>query len=117
MTKEAKKYLDIKEEFVTERGQNQAAYEILEGLSNTELNMDEVKECEYMEARFGRIPRRNKDKLDYYRGQSIMFLDLGEDAKSVYCLYMTTKAAILKVDNIFQSVGFEEIEIPDFVHW
>ena len=116
VTKEAKKYLDIKEEFVTERGQNQAAYEILEGLSNTELNMDEVKECEYMEARFGRIPRRNKDKLDYYRGQSIMFLDLGEDAKSVYCLYMTTKAAILKVDNIFQSVGFEEIEIPDFVH-
>lgn len=45
-----------------------------------------------------------------------MFLELGEDAKSVYCLYMTTKAAILKVDNIFQSVGFEEIEIPDFVH-
>ena len=110
VTKEAKQYLDIKEEFVTERGQNQAAYEILEGLSNTELNMDEVKECEYMEARFGRIPRRNKDKLDYYRGQSIMFLELGEDAKSVYCLYMTTKAAILKVDNIFQSVGFEEIE-------
>ena len=69
-----------------------------------------------MEARFGRIPRRNKDKLDYYRGQSIMFLELGEDAKSVYCLYMTTKAAILKVDNIFQSVGFEEIEIPDFIH-
>ena len=68
-----------------------------------------------MEARFGRIPRRNKDKLDYYRGQSIMFLELGEDAKSVYCLYMTTKAAILKVDNIFQSVGFEEIEIPDYV--
>lgn len=114
--KEVKKYLDIKNEFLTERGQNQDAYEILNGLSNTELNMDEVKDCEYMQARFGRIPRRNKDKLEYYKGQSIMFLDLGEDAKSVYCLYMTTKSAILKVDNIFQSVGFEQIEVPDFVH-
>ena len=56
---------------MTERGQNQAAYEILEGLSNTELNMDEVKECEYMEARFGRIPRRNKDKLDYYKDSQL----------------------------------------------
>lgn len=113
---EVKKYVDIKNEFLTERGQNQDAYEILNGLSNTEINMDDVKDCEYMTARFGRIPRRNKDKLDYYKGQSIMFLNLGEDAKSVYCLYMTTKAAILKVDNIFQSVGFEEIEVPDFVH-
>lgn len=116
LEEDVKKITDIKDQLVLERDENKAAYELLNGLSATNIDLDELKECQYITARIGRIKRRNQDKLDYYHGQPFIYLKLGEDAKHIYCVYVTTNAAILQIDNIFQSMGFEEVEVPDFVH-
>ena len=36
--------------------------------------------------------------------------------KETYCMYMTTETKAPEIDNIFSSLYFERIHIPEFVH-
>lgn len=105
-----------KEELVKEKEEDESAYYLLRGISDTDLNFEELMNCKYLTARVGRIRKRNEDKLDYYKSEMVMFLKLGETKKHLYCLYVTPKQSHLIVDNVFSSIGFREVKIPDFVH-
>lgn len=113
---EISKIAHSKEELEKEKEEDEAAYHLLNGMSHTDLNFDELMHCKYLTARVGRIKKRNEDKLDYYKSEMVMFLKLGETRKHLYCLYVTPKQSHLMVDNVFSSMGFKEVKIPDFVH-
>jgi vacuolar-type H+-ATPase subunit I/STV1 len=105
-----------KDELVKEKEEDEHAYHLLDGMSHTNLNFDELMNCKYLTTRIGRIRKRNEDKLDYYKSEMCMFLKLGESRKHIYCMYVATNGHHLMVDNVFSSMGFKEIEIPTFVH-
>ncbi len=105
-----------KEELVKEMEEDEDAYALLNGMSQTSLNLEELMSTTYLTTRIGRIRKRNEDKLDYYKSEMAMFLKLGESKKHIYCLYITPNEHHLMVDNVFSSMGFKDVAIPEFVH-
>ena len=63
-----------KEELVKEMEEDEDAYALLNGMSQTSLNLEELMSTTYLTTRIGRIRKRNEDKLDYYKSEMAMFL-------------------------------------------
>lgn len=89
---------------------------IIEADSNVDLNFDQLFSCKYLKTRFGRLPASNLDKLQYYGAQQFLLRTFFTGEKNCYCMYITTNELAPKIDNIFSSLYFERIRIPEFVH-
>lgn len=113
---EVKKIKDVQNQLIEEKNENEKTLEILNCLSLSEVDLDQLMECHYIKTKFGRFPKENFDRIAYYEGKPFIFNKLGEDRNYVWCCYIVTKDLQLNVDNIFKSIGFEEIGIPSFVH-
>lgn len=113
---EIKKIKDVQDQLIEEKNENEMTLEILNRLSLSEVDLDQLLGSQYMKARFGRFKRQNLDKIKYYEGRPFIFNKLGEDRQYVWCCYIVTNNLLLEVDNIFKALGFEEVEIPYFVH-
>lgn len=85
-------------------------------ISTLDVSLDDVFSCEYIVARVGKLPIDSVDKLQYYTSKPFIFKSFKEDAKVSWCMIFTTNAFEREVDNIFSSLLFERIYIPDFVH-
>ena len=113
---EIKKIKDIENQLIVEKEENEVTLQMLHHLSLSKVDLDQIKNCQYVVARFGRFQKQHLAKLNYYEGRPFIFNKLGEDHQYVWCCYIVTKSLLLEVDNIFQALGFREIEIPSFVH-
>lgn len=113
---EIKKIKDVQDQLIAEKEENEKTLEILKRLTLSEVDLDQLLGCQYVKARFGRFKRQNLEKIKYYEGRPFIFNKLGEDHHYVWCCYIVTNSLLLEVDNIFKALGFEEIELPSFVH-
>ncbi|MEG0367210.1 MAG: hypothetical protein RR585_10265 [Coprobacillus sp.] len=116
LEEEIKKIKDVQDQLILERDENKTTLEMVNKLSLTDVDLDQMHACQYITARFGRFKRANLDKIKYYDGRPFIFNKLGEDHHYVWCCYIVSNNLLLEVDNIFQALGFEEIKIPSFVH-
>lgn len=116
LEEEIKQITDIQNQLIEEKSENELTLDMLERLTLSEVDLDQLLECQYIHARFGRFPRQNLDKIQYYEGRPFIFNKLGEDRQYVWCCYIVSNGLQLEVDNIFQALGFEEVKIPSFVH-
>lgn len=107
------KIRDDLQQMITE---NEATITQLEHMINSDLDFDQLFACKYLKVRVGRLPTVNLDKLQYYGAQEFLFKIFHKDAKTTYCGYITTKLKAPEIDNIFSSLYFERIHIPEFVH-
>lgn len=105
-----KKELDIVVE------ENEAAMIQLEHVADIDVNFDDLFSCKYLQVRFGLLPLSNVNKLKYYEGQPFILKRFHDDANYTWCMYITTPNKAPEIDNIFSSLYFERIHIPDFVH-
>ena len=80
------------------------------------MNLDDLFECKYIKIRFGRLPIDSVEKLQYYRNRPFVFKSFSTDDTYSWCVYFTTAKYEGDVDNIFSSLYFERIRIPEFVH-
>ncbi|MEG0330034.1 MAG: V-type ATPase 116kDa subunit family protein [Longicatena sp.] len=85
-------------------------------IENINLNLDDLFECKYIKIRFGRLPLDSVEKLQYYRNRPFVFKSFNTDDTYSWCAYFTTAKFEGDVDNIFSSLYFERIRIPEFVH-
>lgn len=106
----------VKEDLTQMITENEATISQLEHMINAEVDFDQLFNCKYLQVRFGRIPTVNLDKLQYYGAQEFLFKTFHKGVKETYCMYMTTEAKAPEIDNIFSSLYFERIHIPEFVH-
>lgn len=105
-----KKELDIVIE------ENEAAMVQLQHVAGMNVDFDDLFSCKYLQVRFGLLPLNNVDKLKYYEGQPFILKRFHDDAQYTWCMYITTPNKAPEIDNIFSSLYFERIHIPDFVH-
>lgn len=96
--------------------ENKEAIIQLEHIKNMDVNFDDLFSCKYLQIRFGKLPTSNVNKLDYYETLPFIYREFHDDGKYTWCMYITTPAHVLEIDNIFSSVYFERIQIPTFVH-
>lgn len=113
---EVEKIEKVKKELLIMIEENEEAAPQLEHLINSNLDFDKMFACKYLQIKFGRMPAENIDKLQYYGDQEFLLKIFHKDVKETYCCYITTLKHAPKIDNIFSSLYFKQIQIPNFVH-
>lgn len=88
----------------------------LEHLESLDISLDDIFSCQYLKVRFGRLPLDSLPKLEYYQDNLFIFVPFDKDDLYSWCVYFTTQDAAPEVDNIFASLYFERIRIPEYVH-
>jgi len=85
-------------------------------IASLDISLDDIFSCEYIDARVGRLPQASVDQLQFYRSRPFIFISFSTDKNYNWCMYFTTSEYEREVDNVFSSLLFERIFIPDFVH-
>lgn len=106
----------VKEDLLAMIQENEATISQLEHMIDANIDFDRLFSCKYLQIRFGRLPTMNLDKLKYYGEQKFLFKVLHKGTKETYCSYISTADNAPEIDNIFSSLYFERIHIPEFVH-
>lgn len=88
----------------------------VKNIESLDIPLDDLFACEYIYIRFGRLPNDSVDKLSYFQNKPYVFKAFNFDDSYTWCMYFTTAEYKREVDNIFSSLFFERIYIPDFVH-
>ena len=88
----------------------------VQNILNLDIALDDLFACEYINIRFGRLPNDSVDKLRFFQNKPFVFKSFNHDHNNSWCMYFTTAEYKREVDNIFSSLFFERIFIPDFVH-
>jgi len=85
-------------------------------IESLDISLDDVFSCKYVYSRVGRLPTESIEKLNFYRSRPFIFNSFSIDKNYSWCIYFTSHEYEREVDNIFSSLFFERIHIPDFVH-
>ena len=96
--------------------ENEEAIIQLKHVAGLDVNFDDIFSCKYLQVRFGKLPVNNVGKLEYYESLPFVYKAFHHDEKYTWCMYITTPGDAPEVDNIFTSLYFERIFIPEFVH-
>ncbi len=88
----------------------------VKNIMTLDISLDDLFTCEYINIRFGRLPNSNVEKLKIFQNKPFIFKSFHHDNSNCWCVYFTTDEYKREVDNIFSSLFFERIYIPDFVH-
>lgn len=113
---EANKISRIKNELQTMIDENNQVVNYLKYMKGLDLDFDDLFSSQYIQVRFGKLPTVNLDKLAYYDSQEFLFKSIYQDAKTCYCFYITSPSNAPEIDNIFSSLFFDRIHIPEFLH-
>lgn len=84
----------------------------LHGLS---VDVSEIFSSKYVKVRFGRLPTDSLEKLSYYSSKTFFFFPFDENEGYTWGIYFTPAIDVAEIDDIFNSLYFERIRIPDFV--
>ena len=74
---------------------------------------ERIHACTYLNFGFGRLPRQNFPKLNLYRDSSFVHHKLYENKQYIWMVYVTSDSYAAEVKQIFASLYFEPIEIPE----
>ncbi len=96
--------------------ENKDALVTIKNIERIDLNLDDLYDCKYIKFRFGRLPLDSVEKLRYYRNRPFVFKSFSQDDTYSWCIYLTSEKYEEDVDNVFSSLYFERIRIPEFVH-
>ncbi len=88
----------------------------VQNIQNLDIALDDLFACQYINIRFGRLPNDSVEKLRFFQNKPFVFKSFNHDSNNSWCMYFTTDEYKREVDNIFSSLFFERIFIPDFVH-
>lgn len=106
----------VKKELTKMIEENEEAIITLNNVEGSNIDFDQLFGTQYLKIRFGKLPLNNEGKLEYYETLPFVYKAFQRDDKYVWCMYMTTPTDAPEVDNVFASLYFEKIHIPEFVH-
>lgn len=88
----------------------------VEKLSGLDIDFSEIFACKYIKLRFGRLPVDSIPKLEYYRDRNFIYYHFKEENGYAQILYITPISDYIEIDDIFDSLFFERIHLPDYFH-
>ncbi|HPS18758.1 MAG TPA: V-type ATPase 116kDa subunit family protein [Bacilli bacterium] len=108
------KYAEIKKSEEQIKTYQEALFQV-RNIISMKTPFEDLFKLRFLLLRFGKLPRDTADRLRFYDQKPFIFLPFAERDGVVWCLYMTTEQYKTEIDNIFTSMFFERIHIPDFV--
>lgn len=88
----------------------------LKHVVSLDVSFEDLFSCRYIKIRFGRLPQDSYDKLKYYDQRPFIFRSFDVDDQYRWGVYFTTREHTEEIDDIFASLYFERVKIPEFVH-
>ena len=88
----------------------------INGVNALTVDFQQIFACTHIKVRFGRLPVDSYDKLPYYEDKNFYFLAYGRDKEYCYGFCFAPATDIEEIDQILDSLFFERIRMPDFVH-
>lgn len=85
-------------------------------LSNINVDFKDLFNCKHVKIRFGKLPSESYTKLEFYSEKGFVFEPLEEKDGYVWGLYFAPVEESVQIDDIFRSLYFERIRLPDFLH-
>jgi len=92
-----------------------AIYNNLMKFSGMDVDFAELLACRYIRPRFGRLPNGSVPKLEFYRDKTFFFYPFERKENYTWCLYLTSSAEANNIDFLFNNLGFERTELPDYI--
>lgn len=92
----------------------------LEHFLGLDKTIEEVISCEYIKAKFGKIPLEHYARFDEIleknqkHGTDLVFFEFDRDNEYTWGVYFAYKEEIEEVDRIFSSMRFKEIEMTPY---
>lgn len=96
--------------------QDENALVYLSHLAKSNINFDALISCRYITTRFGRIPADSYVKLALYAKEPFIFVPFEEEANYYWGAYFAPIEDAAEIDDMFSSLYFEPIELPEFIH-
>ncbi len=78
------------------------------------LDFEKMHACRYLDFGFGRMPLENFAKLNLYQEESFVHHRLHTNQQYVWLVYVTSDSYAVETKKIFESLYFEEMNIPSF---
>lgn len=85
-------------------------------LAGLNASFDDIFACKYVKVRFGRLPYDSFDKLNYYDNKTFFFFPFDHDNEYYWGVYFAPATKIGVIDDIFSSLYFERMRVPDYAH-
>lgn len=85
-------------------------------VSSLSVDFEQIFACRHIKVRFGRLPLDSYEKLPYYEDKNFYFPVYGKDKDYCYGFCFAPVEDIEEIDGILDSLYFERIHLPDFVH-
>lgn len=111
---EFSKLVDERQECVKDVSEKGAAVKQLTHMQGMNANFEQVFNCEHAHVRVGKLPIDSYLKLSYYN-ETFFFVPFDTDKNFYWGMYFCPKKDKAIVDDIFASLYFERIMVPDFV--
>lgn len=113
---EIKNVLKIQQEFKDERQENIGAIKLITHLNKSKVSLDSLQETTFIDVRFGTMPVEQLKKLKYYSSLNFVYRILDQDSETAWLFYCALKNQISEIDNMFYSLSFDLVKLPDFTH-
>ncbi len=85
-------------------------------LAGLKVNFEEIFACEYVKVRFGRLPFDSYEKLNYFDNRTFFFFPFDNDGEYYWGVYFAPSTKIGVIDDIFSSLYFERMRVPNYAH-
>lgn len=95
---------------------------LLGHMTDLDINIEELFTVKTLKVRVGRLPKTSYVRLAYYADKGFNFtsyfnfISLDFDGEYYWGLYFAPEESAKDIDDIFSSLYFERIRVPDFVH-
>ena len=99
-------------QIVSERKAAEKQLAHLEGLHE---DFDKIFACKHVAVRVGKLPVDSREKLEYYKDKDFFFVPFDCDKNFCWGMYFCPNKDKNMVDDMFKSLYFERVMIPDFV--
>lgn len=96
--------------------QDEIALAQLHHINTLDVDMDSLFTCKYLKVRVGRLPTDSADKLSLYGDRMCFFVPFDREKNYTWGMYFAPVDAVAEIDDLFSSLYFERVRIPDFVH-
>ncbi len=88
----------------------------LNHFKDVSTSIDDIFSLKYLKVRFGRMPKDSFAKLEYYQDKPFNFTEYDFDGENYWGIYFTPAQFAPEADHVFESLYFERIWVPEFIH-
>ncbi len=113
---ELNKYLQQKKDALGLIKKYQEALTQVSHIESLDISLDDIFSSQYVNVRVGILPEDSVEKLALYEFKPFLFKSFNVENGNCWCMYFCTEDYKVDIDNIFKTLFFRRIHIPDFVH-